>query len=971
MNGYARERESGNAREAIAFRRCNSYIVASQMLPAAYAVFIAGIVDRTIGASKGDSAMFRTFLLFMAAMLTSANAAAQTGAPSYTGEVCLSGSTVTVSVAATPTATNVLIYPTPPGGGYFMSDDGAGNFTATFNGLAPGTEFSFHLVVQVPGQYEFPTHTLTLEPGCTPFQSVDDDDGGNDDDIDPGSFGEGGLPHSRAFRHDVSESNGQWSVLIETGAPASPLPGVAGVELRYRIGNGPMQTEPMTDLGGHIWGRVIPGVAEGDHVSYSFVTTVGIEPVDTSWFERTLGDAAPPIPEDPIETVVGIRFRDRHENEWRFDHYPAGYDVGRTFDLRIVDHGNRLDFELTTAPEVPVAGVDIKWYNQSGDVGFCDRNISAISKRMEVSGDVFTSTIDNLVHGQRVDIEFTLLASQTYYSEFVYYYVGDGRLQRESQHPLAYAAGDASIPVVTVKQFAFNQHALNLPPEELGEFMGGKVLFETRWDDGLLFNPPTSFDCNGGPVNFNMGTSPAFEPGLLGPLYSNNSCIECHMLDGRGETPNTNADPLDDYVVRLSIPGLPGEAPRPHPLYGEQLDTKATPGETPEGNASIIWEIVNGSFNDNTTYELRRPRYEFTDLLYGEIGTNIPGGSAPNTAGGPYGGEAEVSVRVAPMLVGLGLLEAVDESEITAWADEHDADGDGISGRANIVVDQATGESTLGRFGWKASQPDLLQQIASAFAHDMGMSSDLVGNGAEEVDPEMLDSMVSYLRGLAVPPRENHLDPAAVQGKLLFEAAGCIACHRPLMRTASDAAFEPYRDQIIQPFTDLLLHDMGEELADGRPEFGASGREWRTPPLWGVGYVGHVLGTPNDPFDPNGNPAEPNYLHDGRARSLMEAILWHGGEGASARDAVLAMSSSERDALIEYVKFPFVDAVAALGSTGCPADFTGDGTLDIFDVFAFLGAFHAQQPSADFTGDGVFDVFDVFSYLDAFNAGCP
>ncbi|MEM7623208.1 MAG: di-heme oxidoredictase family protein, partial [Planctomycetota bacterium] len=643
--------------------------------------------------------------------------AAQPGRPSYDGEVCLNGSDVTVSVTVTPTATAVLIYPNPPGGGYFMTNDGTGTYTATFSGLPSGTDFSFHLVVQVPQQYEFPAHGMTLSPGCSAF-SVGDDGGGGDDggnngggdngggdngggdngggDVDTGGFGQGGLPHARAFRHEVVESNGGWAVLLETGAPASPLPAVSGVELRYRIGDGPMQTALMANQGGFIWGRALPGATAGDDVSYSFVTTVGIEPVDTAWFDRKLGEAAPPTPYMPIETVAGIRFRDRHENEWRFDHYPSGYDVGRTFDVTITDHGDALDIELTTAPEVPVNAVDIKWYNQAGDVGFCDRNISAISKRMDGGGGLFTSTIDKLVHGQRVDIEFTLLAGQTYYSEFIYYYVGDGRLQRESQHPLAYAAGDASIPVVTIKQFAFNQHALNLPPAELESFMGGKVIFETMWDDGLLFNPPTAFDCNGSPNGFNMGPSPVFEPGLLGPLYTNNSCIECHMLDGRGTAPVSAADPIDDYVVRLSIPGQPGAAPEPHPIYGVQLDTKAVPGATPEGQAAIEWEIVTGTFEDGTPYELRRPVVSFSELRHGSIGTNIPGDSAVNATGVPYAGEAEVSVRVAPMLAGLGLLEAVDESAILAWADEHDADGDGISGRANRVSDLSTEGTALG-----------------------------------------------------------------------------------------------------------------------------------------------------------------------------------------------------------------------------------------------------------------------------------
>lgn len=902
-------------------------------------------------------------IVFIALSVLSVTATAQ---PTYTGEVCLNGSDVTVTVTATPTATAVLIYPNPPGGGYFMTGDGAGNYSSTFSGISAGTSFQFHLVVQIPGQYEFPAHTITLTPGCTAFNSEDDDD-----DPDPG---DGPLP-TRGFRHDVVESGGQWSIEIETGAPRSPIPAVTGIDVRYRVEDGPVQTSVMSNQGGYVWRAPLPGLTAGDRVTYSFVETVGIEPVDTAWFDRTLGEAAPPLPDGPIETVTALRFRDRHENEWRFDHYPAGYDVGRTFDVRIIDHGDRLDVELTTGPQVPVNAVDIKWFNLSGPIGFCDRNISAISTRMDGGNGAFTASIGDLVHGQRVDIEFTLLASQTYYSEFIYYYVGGGRLQQESQHPMAYAAGDASINAVTIKQFAFNQHALNLTPAELGTFMEGKVIFETMWDDGLLFNPPTAFDCNGGPNGFNMGTSPVFEAGLLGPLYTNNSCIECHMLDGRGRAPATIADPMDEYVVRLSVPGAPGAAPVPHPLYGEQLDLKATPGETPEGQASIAWEIVSGAFDDGTPYELRRPRVEFTELLYGEIGTNIPGEPADNTAGGPYSGEAEVSVRVAPMLVGLGLLEAVGEAEILAWADEHDADGDGISGRANIVEDLSTGGTALGRYGWKAGQPDLRQQAAAAFTHDMGMTTGLYGGGPAEVDAQALDSIVGYLRGLAVPPRENHLDPAAIQGKVLFDAAGCAACHRPAMRTAGDATISAYRDQVIQPFTDLLLHDMGEDLADGRPEFGASGREWRTPPLWAIGYVGHVLGTPTEPFDPNGNPDEPNYLHDGRARTLMEAILWHGGEGTAARDAVLAMDSTERNALIEFVKFPFVDPVVALaGDAGCgPADLAPPmGTLDLADVNLFVSAFVSQGDAADLAAPaGVWDLSDVVAFVDSFTAGCP
>ena len=147
-------------------------------------------------------------------------------------------------------------------------------------------------------------------------------------------------------------------------------------------------------------------------------------------------------------------------------------------------------------------------------------------------------------------------------------------------------------------------------------------------------------------------------------------------------------------------------------------------------------------------------------------------------------------------------------------------------------------------------------------------------------------------------------------------------------------------------------------------------QEWRTPPLWGVGYVGHVLGVPTKPFDPNGNPAEANYLHDGRARTLMEAILWHGGEGAASRDAVLAMSAGERDALIEYVKFPFVDPTQFPADVPCPADLNGDDQLNFFDVSAFLVAFNDADASADLNGAGLFNFFDVSAFLTQFAAGC-
>lgn len=918
--------------------------------------------------------------------------------PTYVGEVCLNGTDVTVTVTADPVATAMLIYPDPPGGGYFMAADGGGAFSVTFPGFAPGQAFSFHLVIQTPAQYEFPAHTFTLASGCEGFTS--DDAGGG------GGGGGGPLPN-RGFQHDVVESGGAWSIEIETAAPQGPIPPVNAVDVRYRVNGGAFVDTPMTALGDWRWKHNVAGLEAGDVLEYSFLETIGVERVDTAWFTRTVGSEPPPLPDYPLETIAAARFRDRHENEWRFDHYVQGYEIGRTFDVRIVDHGNRLDVELSTTEDVPVNFVDMKWYSQSGPQGFCDRNIAMISVAMSKNGSTFSSSINGVVHGQRVDIEFTLGAGQVYYSEFLHYYVGDPRIQQERQHPFAYAAGDASVSAVSVKQFAFNQHAKNLPPDALREFLVGKIMFETRWDDGLLFNPPTAFDCNGGPVGFNMGASPVFEPGRLGPLYTNNSCIECHMLDGRGRAPVTTTDSLEDYVLRVSVgatapdgvadrPGratrrragsdasAPGAESLPHPYYGSQIDLKSI-GSTPaEAEASMVWETVTGMFDDGTSYELRRPVVRFNELRYGPLGSNIKGASVPSPGVPAYEGEAQLSVRVAPMLIGLGLLEAVAESEILAWADPDDANGDGISGRANRVEDREHGGTSLGRFGWKAAQPSLRQQAAAAFRHDMGMTSSLypthdcspvqsecdqaADDTAPEISDESLDQMATYLRGITVPPRENYTDPQALLGKSLFEGAGCMACHRPTMRTAADAAFAPYRNQVIQPFTDMLLHDMGPGLADGRPEFGATGREWRTAPLWGIGYVGHVLGTPTDPFDPNGNPAQPNYLHDGRARSIMEAILWHGGEAAGSRDAVLAMSAAERDALVAYTSFPFVDSrsIVEAAAVGRPrsADVDRSGVVDVVDLLAVLAGWGpCGDCRADLDVSGSVDFADVLEVL--------
>ncbi len=256
-------------------------------------------------------------------------------------------------------------------------------------------------------------------------------------------------------------------------------------------------------------------------------------------------------------------------------------------------------------------------------------------------------------------------------------------------------------------------------------------------------------------------------------------------------------------------------------------------------------------------------------------------------------------------MIGLGLLEAIPESALLAHADPDDRNGDGISGRPNRVYDQATGKTVMGRFGWKAGQPTLNQQNADAFFNDMGLSTRLFNGtscterqqecralpdgGELEVSDNILAQVLFYTRNLGVPARRNVDDPQVLTGKGLFHQAGCQRCHVPAFTTSAEAAEPELANQLIRPYTDLLLHDMGEGLADGRPEFEATGSEWRTPPLWGIGLTETVSG-------------HTQFLHDGRARNLLEAILWHGGEAEQAKQTVLGFDQAERQALLAFLE---------------------------------------------------------------------
>ncbi|SEM29868.1 CxxC motif-containing protein, DUF1111 family [bacterium A37T11] len=384
--------------------------------------------------------------------------------------------------------------------------------------------------------------------------------------------------------------------------------------------------------------------------------------------------------------------------------------------------------------------------------------------------------------------------------------------------------------------------------------------------------------------NATFVSAPApLNPGL-GPIFNNVSCISCHINDGRGKIPG-RGESAANMLFRISLPGE-GEHgnPVPVPGYGDQIGNRALRDYQPEADVSIAYTEEAYTFSDGSAYSLRKPEYTIIKPY-----TAMPGG-------------VMLSPRVAVPIFGVGLLEAIPDEAILAREDPDDRDGDGISGKANYVWNILKQAKTLGRFGWKANQPSLIQQTAAAYVSDMGITNSIFrdeNNGSqtqqtsdEKTPPELKDSLMYstefYIRTLAVPGRRNADQPQVLQGKALFLQADCAKCHIPDQRTAVNTAFPPISNQLIHPYTDLLLHDMGEGLADNRPDYLASGREWRTAPLWGIGLTQKVNN-------------HTNFLHDGRARNLLEAILWHGGEAESSKETVRKMSASDREALLAFL----------------------------------------------------------------------
>lgn len=372
--------------------------------------------------------------------------------------------------------------------------------------------------------------------------------------------------------------------------------------------------------------------------------------------------------------------------------------------------------------------------------------------------------------------------------------------------------------------------------------------------------------------------------GGLGPTFDNPSCEGCHVGDGRGELPAPGT-PLVSMLLRLSVPGLsPNGGPLGAPGFGDQLQHEAIAGVAREAGVRVSHAFTSGRYGDGARYTLRVPSFALTSPW-----TGLPAGLL-------------ISPRVAPPNFGLGLLEAIPDATLLALSDEFDRNRDGISGRVNMAWDLVAGRPAIGRFGLKSNTPGLRQQSAGAYNGDMGATTSLLpaesceaqyvlpdcDRHAPDIDDATLDAVVFYVSTLGVPARRGMNDPVVRVGQALFTALGCATCHVPLLRTGSHPTIAAVSNQVIRPFTDLLLHDMGAALADNRSDFLASGREWRTAPLWGIGLTQVV------------NP-KATFLHDGRARSLSEAILWHGGEAFRSRELFRLLPAPFRSALLAFL----------------------------------------------------------------------
>ncbi|MFK7872828.1 MAG: di-heme oxidoredictase family protein [Oligoflexales bacterium] len=568
-----------------------------------------------------------------------------------------------------------------------------------------------------------------------------------------------------------------------------------------------------------------------------------------------------------LRTLGGGRVRIRHENEDLYGFFPNFYWEHRTFGFEVEDFSTVGDAKLRFIYD-PVA-------QQAGDplpnlrVFYTgDGNIFEVNVLMTPQNGVYVYEVtDNrIVDGAVVEFEFGIFLDQAtiragdvggiragdtnYYAATQRYVVGKGVLV--TSNSIVGSPGGATTVRSLLKEpeMSYSQISMNLQGETVQEFVEGRALFHTNFVTGQHSERDKTFR----PDRVAQYSQSA------GPQMNASSCSECHVKNGRGNLSVNDRNALVSIVVKTEDDSI-----------GKQLNSA---GSNPEGEIIPGFEDVSVQLGDGTTVVLRKPKYKIQKPEGSDLVLKNP------------------SFRVARQMVGMGLLEAIDDSYLLEVQRQQCSTG--VSGRINVVNDPVTGRKRIGRFGWKAGKASILHQTAEALQLDMDVTTSVFpcpqSNPKCSTDPEMSDEdlklMSTYVRSLGVPERRSE----SSEGKSLFTKLGCADCHRPTMHTGVTHGQKELQSQEIHPYTDLLLHNMGEDLADGLSEGVASGAEWRTPALWGVGLLSTVSGL-----------EDMSLLHDGRARNVMEAILWHGGEASGAREAFKSLSASERQNLIDFV----------------------------------------------------------------------
>jgi CxxC motif-containing protein (DUF1111 family) len=681
---------------------------------------------------------------------------------------------------------------------------------------------------------------------------------------------------------------GETNILAPTSTPVlkAEWESVLGVQYQPLISSDLGNSSPWNPVNGPIVGDggfqsvTVPFTSSPVFMTVQYPDEVSLDVIPLFNPSTTLEPETTVDTPTALITYVGDRARDRHAREDQFqayDHYLSWYWEQRTVSIEIIDRvakgGSDITVNYTTLNPLSAPEFRAFFYGLTTEGQYHFNLLAPLVGPNTYSATVPIKLPENrpLQIGDLMEIEISMfLAAPTngrsnYYGTAILYKVGEGIVpwqgvgSRLDSIPIP-LEGRLGGQTTNHYQYSnepdnvFKQMAGNVAPVSAQPFMLGRRLHHTDFGDGSHSEP-------GNPIYTQ-------QVGKLGPKFIAQSCVDCHTNNGRG-LPSAVGTPIFSSVIKVGNDA----AGSPHPVLGKVIQPQATSG-LPETGVSISdYTIINGTYGDGAPYSLRKPNYSFT-------------GTVPEY----------FSVRAPQQLIGLGLLEAVSEETIFALADPDDIDEDGISGRANIVIDPETGENRLGRFTHKAAKARIDHQIAAALNNDMGVTTSLFpvldgesSGGAPELSDAELENMMRYVAVLGVSARRDLTDPEALNGEVLFNSAGCIDCHTPQLTTSPYHPFAELRNQTIHPFTDLLLHDMGPGLADNMGEAGATGAEWRTAPLWNIGHTAGV----------SGGEA---YLHDGRARTLQEAILWHGGEAETSKEAFRTMSSTERSALIKYLK---------------------------------------------------------------------